>query len=319
MSANLTVNFTISPLQGLSDQPLTILASGLTPNSKYTLQALVDRESLIYQSYAYYVADDAGKIDVSTMTSHGGSYVGIEPMGLIWFLESLIPAENGSMKQISKFFLRNDRQLIADFFLHEGHVSPLGEAEQIPLETALAKVKVERYVIHPDVTRIEVREGKLRGTLFVPNGKGPYLGILDLYGAIRSLVYERRAALLAARGYITFALGYIEYEGTPDMNHLELEYFLEALEFLQNYPKVAKCGLAIASDCFGGSIALLLAMYSDKVKAVLAVNSFGYFNRGKIFHHGKKLDGRAVLLILPYLNISLNKSKRFVLDCDQTK
>lgn len=288
-------SLTVSPHKALADQQVTILAKGLQAGGKYTLQALVEREPFIYQSYAHYIADDTGTIDVTKMASHGGSYVGVEPMGLIWFLEALIPG-GGSMMQVSKFFLRNDREMLTDIFLHEGHVTPVEDAAQIPPEHALAKVKVERYTVHPDVTRIEVRQGQLRGTLYVPKGQGSYLGILDIYGAIRDQVYERRAALLAARGYVTFALGYVEFEGTPDMNNQQMEYFLEAVDFLYNHPKVAKCGLAIASECFGGCIAMLLAAYTDKVKAILAVNSFGYLTGGRMFYRGQKIDGGCSVL-----------------------
>ena len=56
--------------------------------------------------------------------------------------------------------------------------------------------------------RIPVREGRLRGMLFIPNhGQGTHPGIIDLYGTTGGLA-EYRAAMLASQGFTVLALAY---------------------------------------------------------------------------------------------------------------
>ncbi len=227
-----SINLTISPSQALADQPQSIVATGLTPRIKYTLVARMNKQEIvIYQSYAHYVANDAGKIDVSTMTSHGGSYEGVEPMGLIWYLEPLTPKEATKSKAALTFHLYFARTWHIDIFLLPDHVGPGTEDEQVPLKGFLAHVGTERHIDHPQVSRYDIRDGRLKATLFVPEGRGPFAWV-------PGVLYERRAALLAARGYVTLALAYAEYEGVLEVNDIQLEYFLEALEWLHNHPKV---------------------------------------------------------------------------------
>lgn len=50
---------------------------------------------------------------------------------------------------------------------------------------------------------------------------------------------EPRAALLANKGYVVFALALYGYQDMPKtVDKLDLEYFEEGVEFLQAQPKV---------------------------------------------------------------------------------
>jgi hypothetical protein len=96
----------------------------------------MERQSVIYQSYAHYVTDSEGNIDVSTMTSLGGSYEGVEPMGLIWFLEPLIKKSCQGCTEISADF---DRQWTMHVYLLSGHVTPIDEDEPISVQDSLPR------------------------------------------------------------------------------------------------------------------------------------------------------------------------------------
>ena len=52
---------------------------------------------------------------------------------------------------------------------------------------------------------------------------GPYPGVVDVFGSVGGVV-EHRAALLASRGFITFALSYISCKHTPPVQ-TNIEYF----------------------------------------------------------------------------------------------
>lgn len=61
--------------------------------------------------------------------------------------------------------------------IHEGHLTL---EEQLTLGKGVASVDIQRHVHGPGVQRVPVRHGRLRGTLFMPPGPGPFPGIIDL-------------------------------------------------------------------------------------------------------------------------------------------
>ena len=60
-------------------------------------------------------------------------------------------------------------------------------------------------------------------------GTGPFPGVIDMFGTAGGLV-EFRAALLASRGFITYALPYFNFEDLPknfietDFEYLKVNY-----------------------------------------------------------------------------------------------
>lgn len=70
-------------------------------------------------------------------------------------------------------------------------------------------------------------------------GEGPFPGIIDLY-TLGGTVCEPRAALLANKGFVVFALAFYGYQDMPKtVDKLDLEYFEEGVRFLQTQPKVS--------------------------------------------------------------------------------
>ena len=128
--------------------------------------------------------------------------------------------------------------------------------EDLTQATNLAQCRIHRWYMGPGVQRVPIREGRLRGTLFLPpgceytrcsstcsfcdvifageiqckltkisiTGDGLFPGVIDLFGTVGGLI-EFRAALLASRGYATFALAYFAYEDLPSEMNLDLDYF----------------------------------------------------------------------------------------------
>ena len=124
--------------------------------------------------------------------------------------------------------------------------------------------------------------------MFIPGGKGPFQAVVDISGATPEL-RELRASLLASQGLMTFALPYNGYDGLLHINDLDLEYFLEALEWFCNQKNVAKTGIILTSYCQGCSISYHLAFKSSLVKAVVALNKFCYVSDGIIRYKNQRL------------------------------
>ena len=85
---------------------------------------------------------------------------------------------------------------------------------------------------------------------------------------------EHRAAILASHGFVVFALAFFAYKDLPETEWgLELEYFIEAVEWLAKHPRVCKHGIGYIGSSFGGQVALQVAGKCPIIKAVVAVSS----------------------------------------------
>ncbi|XP_077408512.1 acyl-coenzyme A thioesterase 1 isoform X2 [Vanacampus margaritifer] len=204
----------------LFDKLVQVTVEGLTPHKRVELRSsLVDDKGVIFKASALYQADEKGLVDVSSAPSLGGSYTGVEPMGLWWSMGPETPHK----KFVKKNVLSPTRVEIA---VHIG-----GTGEMLASETN------EREYMIEGMRRIPVREGRVRGVLFVPPGKGPFPGILDLY-TLGGGLNEQRASLLANKGFVVLALAYYGYQDLPkNPKNLDLEYFEEAADFLQKHPE----------------------------------------------------------------------------------
>uniref|UniRef100_A0A8C9XI24 Acyl-CoA thioesterase 22 n=1 Tax=Sander lucioperca TaxID=283035 RepID=A0A8C9XI24_SANLU len=137
----------------LFDKMVQVKVEGLAPHKQVQLRSkLVDDRGVIFKASALYKADETGQVDVYRAPSLGGSYTGVEPMGLFWALAPETPH--------SKLLKKNV-------------LSPtLVEIEALSGETGevLASETNERQYMTEGMKRIPVQEGRIRGVLFVPPG-----------------------------------------------------------------------------------------------------------------------------------------------------
>ncbi|KAK3512637.1 hypothetical protein QTP70_018771 [Hemibagrus guttatus] len=166
----------------------------------------------LWQSVSHYQTDDDGVIDLTKHPSVGGSYVGCEPMGLFW---SLQPGEKEGLRLRKKDV---ETPYTVDVSVLEGHISPLNSSkdEQIRRkhECELATVSLHRWYMAPGVRRIEIRQNRVVGTLFLPPGPGPFPAVVDLWGLAQGLI-EYRAALIASHGLACMTLSYFDHKDLP--------------------------------------------------------------------------------------------------------
>ncbi|XP_042646857.1 peroxisomal succinyl-coenzyme A thioesterase isoform X3 [Tyto alba] len=223
------VSVAVSPTAGLADERVETRVAGLGPGQAVTLRAVAaDERGCLFQSCAHYRADGRGQLHLGTDASHGGDYTGVEPMGLFW---SLAPA--GMERPYQRLVPRSTgTPMKVEMLVHRGHSLP----GTIP-GPVVAKAEVERWFTLPGVRRIRLKEGGVRGSLFLPPGDGPFPGVIDMYGDEGGLI-EFRSSLLATRGFAALSLPYFDFEDLPKvMKELNLEYFEEAARFLQRHPK----------------------------------------------------------------------------------
>lgn len=143
------------------DEPLSIAVRGLAPEQPVTLRAaLRDEKGALFRAHARYRADAAGELDLARAPALGGSFAGLEPMGLLWAMEPERPFWRLVKRDVQTPF-------VVELEVLDGH-EPDGGRQ-------LARAVHERHFMAPGVRRVPVREGRVRATLFLPPGEQPSL------------------------------------------------------------------------------------------------------------------------------------------------
>ncbi|XP_029008252.1 peroxisomal succinyl-coenzyme A thioesterase-like [Betta splendens] len=255
------VKLSVHPSRGLVDEKFTVLVQNVPPGFQLTVHALHQcNSSHIWEAFGHYTADATGTVNVGEDPSLGGTYSGVEQMGLLWSLRP-VPGSRPGLR-MHKLNVQTPMEVTVSVF--RGHQTE-GFKDQGPL----VSVVVERWYMAPGVCRIPVTEGGLTATLFLPPGPGPFPGILDLWGSEIQLL-EYRAALLASHGFASLALDYMFHKMTSG-KMVDYQYIEEAYRVLQQHPQVHSTRIAVLGFSLGTSVILNLTAYSEVVKPRCAV------------------------------------------------
>ncbi|XP_012596914.3 acyl-coenzyme A thioesterase 1 [Microcebus murinus] len=257
------------------DEPVRIVVRGLAPEQPVTLRAsLRDEKGALFRAHARYRADAAGQLDLARAPALGGSFAGLEPMGLLWALEP--------EKPLVRLVKRDIRTPFAvELEVLDGHGPEAGRL--------LGRAVHERDFLPPGVRREPVRAGRVRATLFLPPESGPFPGIVDIFGVGGGLL-EYRASLLAGKGFAVMALAYYNYEDLPKgIENLHLEYFEEAVNYLCNHPQVKGPGVGLLGTSKGGDLCLSMASFLKGITAAVIINGSVANVGGALHYKGETL------------------------------
>ena len=148
------------------DERVHITVSGLAPRQPVTLRAsLRDEKGALFRAHARYCADAAGLLDLERAPALGGSFAGLEPMGLFWALEPEKPLLRLVKRDVQTPF-------VVELEVVDGHEP---EAQRL-----LGRAVHERDFLAPGVRREPVRAGRVRATLFLPPGEPSVSLTVDL-------------------------------------------------------------------------------------------------------------------------------------------
>ncbi|TMS10111.1 Acyl-coenzyme A thioesterase 1 [Larimichthys crocea] len=267
----------------LFDEPIQVKVAGLKSKQVVTMRARsTDEKGVVYSSSATYRADGNGEVDLERDPSLSGSYVGVEPMGLLWSMKA---------EALHKRFLKMSslNPHVVKFSVHEEEE---GEGRM------LAEATNERFLIGDGVSRLPVKEGNVRGVLFTPPGEGPFPAVLDLY-TLGGGVSEKRAALLASRGFVVMTIALFGQDDMPKNNLVHLDFFEEAIEFLKRQDKVGSKGVGVMSISKSGDLALSMASYLPGIEATVCINGLCANTAFPLFYKKSK--------ILPPLSFDVSK------------
>uniref|UniRef100_A0A3P9QD87 Acyl-coenzyme A thioesterase 1-like n=1 Tax=Poecilia reticulata TaxID=8081 RepID=A0A3P9QD87_POERE len=243
----------VRPSRALVDEAFEVLVENLAPVSPFTLRSLHHSEDGDdWEAYGHYFSDHSGRVSVSEDLSFGGTYSGMEPMGLIWSMRP-VPGSRTGLRLRKKDVTT---PMLITVSLYNGHEDFRGNSPLVSMVT-------ERWYMGPGIQRIEISDEELRGGLFVPPGPGPFPGILDLWGGGGGLL-EYRSALLASRGYVCLALEYFK-TGQMKSTDMSFEYFEKAYRVLKDHPQVIPDRVGIISLCLGTIVTLSLVAESSDI------------------------------------------------------
>uniref|UniRef100_A0A672JU34 Uncharacterized protein n=1 Tax=Salarias fasciatus TaxID=181472 RepID=A0A672JU34_SALFA len=235
----------------LFDEPIQVKVSGLKSYQVVTMKARsTDERGRLFKSSAVYRADESGEIDLNRDPSLSGSYIGVEPMGLLWSL---------SPETLHKLFTK-----LKALIPHVVKISVHEEGEEGQM---LAEVTNERFLIADGVSRVPVSEGNIQGILFTPPGEGPFPAVLDLC----TFMSETRACLLANKGFMALAVA-VFHDKPCNVKELHLDPHQEAVDFLLKQPKVGSKGVGVLSRSKAGDVALALGAFVPGVEAIVWIN-----------------------------------------------
>ncbi|XP_014674582.1 PREDICTED: acyl-coenzyme A amino acid N-acyltransferase 1-like [Priapulus caudatus] len=211
------------PQKALVDDVVKIVVNHLNPNQQVTVGAHLQEDKIKFGSYAHFKADGNGLVDLSLHPSMGGSYTDVMPMGLFCSLVPM-PGQKKGLRLIKKDVTT---PLTFELSVYDGihHIDDIDHTTPM-----LAFTSIERSYLAKGVSVQEINHGNIRGRLFLPEGTGPFPGVIDMFGNVGNIV-TFRSALLASRGFATLCLPYIHYKDLPKkLDGIRLEYFEEAVD-----------------------------------------------------------------------------------------
>ena len=168
----------------LVDKRIAIRVLNLRPFQHATVRVHVAQTlqtRICYESYGHFISDAHGNLDIARDASFGGTYKGIDGMGLFWSMLP-IPGQRRGARWTTRDVTRPMHFYVTVF---DGHVlsnskasTPNEAVEDLPLP--LANATMLRTYLSDDVERQEISDGSIRGTLFIPKGGGRFPGLLRI-------------------------------------------------------------------------------------------------------------------------------------------
>ncbi|MVW77320.1 acyl-CoA thioesterase/bile acid-CoA:amino acid N-acyltransferase family protein [Bordetella sp. 02P26C-1] len=244
-------NIEVTPVDAAVDVRRSVRLSGFTAGPVTLVATLSHPDGSTWHSTAQFVLDETGIVDLDIQAPQQGDWDTPDAMATVWAMRrQSLPTELELSEETNALTIQlsasNDR----------------GEKAQTQF--------IQRFIVD-GVTRREIAEAQIVGTLFTPATPGPHPAIIVMNGSGGGIP-RQRAALYAARGYQALALGYFKAPGLPDtIGDMPLEYFERALDWVHRELKPADGFVAITGQSRGGELSLLLASrFPEKISATIA-------------------------------------------------
>lgn len=240
------------PDDALYDDPVSLRLDGFPRSATVTVRAsALDDLQHRWDSWAEFVIDENGALNLALAAPAAGSYAVADAMGLFWSM-TLDPA----ITERTPFVKTSAAPTIVNLTV---------ELDGKPVATT----SLTRRFTAPGVVQSAVTADDLVATMF-HHQDGPRPGVIVVGGSGGGLAVDQ-PALLASHGYAVMSLGYFAMPGVPRyMVEIPLEYFGKAIAYMRQHPGVVGDQLAVLGASRGGELVLLLGATYPEIKAVVA-------------------------------------------------
>lgn len=250
------MKITVTPASGPLTQRRHITISGAAPGSVVNVRARTQRAGGEWLTQVSYLVRDDGHVDLDEDAPVSGDFRTADSMGLFW-------AQSGQGGRPGSEDVHTPIMTEVDAWTIPGS----GFAD-VPEQRAHAQV--EQWLLSPEVTREEIREDGIVGTLFTPTGEGPFPTVIVMNGSGGG-INEVRASQYAARGIQAFALAYFRAEGLSHyISRTPLEYLEKGIDYISSRGNLLGRPL-VSGQSRGGELTLLLAsLFPEKMSGIAA-------------------------------------------------
>lgn len=262
----------VTPASARLDERVVVRVKGLRAGQEVLIRtSTADADGRPWRSEAAFRASAKGTLDVSTAPPVAGTYTGVDAMGLFWSARPDTPVgpPPGPAGQAAMSLMLEPPVGVAFPRPVSGRIET--HLEAVVGGKTVSSVTFERNITTVEVNVTEVSEDGLVGRLYEPSGtRHPAVVVLSgSHGGIQPTY----ASVLAAHGYVSFALAYFRAEGLPkDLVEIPLEYFRNGIEWLRARPSVDPERIAVLGISKGGELSLVLGTTWPQVKAVVALS-----------------------------------------------
>ncbi|KAF1768661.1 hypothetical protein GCK72_000474 [Caenorhabditis remanei] len=244
----------VDKVDSLLTEKLKITGTGLVPFRCYKFYLKLHYHQGHFHSYCVIRSDEFGKIDLSKDKPIRGTYHDVDPMGLFISLQASQELRFGGS-------LRNDSAKPSFYTLRL-----ISDSEKV-----LDEINLKKHWFHPLVTKIEVSQDGLYGTIFKPPGDGPFPCIIDIPGA-NGKISNGVAAVYSLEGFLVYTLAFFDYKDLPKRcRDADVSIFSKHINFIQSLPycsdKIGLYGMSL-----GGTIVNFLSTKHPELSAVCSMN-----------------------------------------------
>lgn len=233
------VEIIINQESNFYNKPIDIKVYNLPPSKKVKLSLnVIDAKEHSWNSYAFYISDKNGQIDLSTAASVGGSYLGIHPMGLFWSMKS------------------KDYHQIATNKGFDTTIT-ISIQEEILTQKSFYR-QSSRELNKLNIQGVQKRDSII-ANYYLPHSNKKLPAIIFLGGSGGNFRQER-TTLYANEGFAVLDLKYFKGEGLPDgIIEIPLEYVRKAHQWLMKQPGIDSTKIGIIGRSRGSELAMLYA------------------------------------------------------------
>lgn len=258
VSGGVGVVIHVQPTVSLLDQPVQVRIFHLPPKQLVSITLTsIDALGRTWVSTARFESGSQGEINLATTPSLGGSYTGVQPMGIVSSMKPMA----GQSGNYAYWWAASSAQ---DFHLSVG----ISGQE-------VASATFQRLGSAPGVTvtaETLAAQGFIGQFWMPPPGMVRRPAILEFGGSEGGLDGGVLGADLASAGYPTLDIAYFKEPGLPQtLSRIPLEYFARALTWLSTQPGVDRQQIYVLGISRGSEAALLLGVhYPALVHGVIA-------------------------------------------------